>query len=76
LAKASAASALTKLLPVLLGERETLTHNATIVAAQPKAPAARLAIEIGGARVLVESEAIDRAALRAVIECLRETAAK
>ena len=35
-----------------------------------------LAIEIGGARIVVESATIDRAALRAVIDCLRESDAR
>jgi len=36
---------------------------------------AALAIEIGGARIVVESAAFDRAALCAVIDCLRESGA-
>ena len=32
-----------------------------------------LAIEIGGARIVVEGASVDRAALRAVIDCLRES---
>jgi transposase len=41
----------------------------------PIATAARaaLTIEIGGARIIVESAAINRAALRMVIDCLRES---
>jgi transposase len=62
-AKTSATSTLAKLLPVSISKSETSTHTAPVAAMQPRAASARLAIEIGGARVLVESESIDREAL-------------
>jgi transposase len=46
---------------------------------KPPAPTlarAGLSIEIEGARIVVESAAIDRAALRVVIDCLRESASR
>jgi transposase len=43
---------------------------------KPPAPAlarAGLSIEIGGARIVIESATVDRGALRALIACLRES---
>lgn len=67
-----ASSPSVKLLPVALAEtaNELSNHSAL---AEPL-EAARFAIEIGGARIVVESGVIDRASLRAVIDCLRESA--
>jgi transposase-like protein len=63
-----------KLLPVALAELPTEISNHTPTS-EPL-DAARFIIEMGGARIVVEGAAIDRAALRVVIDCLRESASK
>jgi transposase-like protein len=68
--KARASTPVAQLLPV------AITQGASADEGPPKTAQSSLAIEIGGARIVVEGAAIDRAALSAIIECLRETGAK
>jgi transposase len=69
-AKLRVAAQSARLLPV------RLTQSAPKAESLPSAARSSLCIEIGGARIVVEGAAIDRATLTAVIDCLRETAAK
>jgi tRNA threonylcarbamoyladenosine modification (KEOPS) complex Pcc1 subunit len=48
-----------------------ITQSASVGGSPPKAVQSNLCIEIGDARIVVEGAAIDSAALRAVIDCLR-----
>jgi transposase-like protein len=64
------AAPIAQLLPVVI------TQAASVGELAPKTAQSKLSIEIGDARIVVEAAAIDRAALRAVIDCLRESASK
>jgi transposase-like protein len=59
------AAPIAQLLPV------AITQSASVGGSPPKAVQSNLCIEIGDARIVVEGAAIDSAALRAVIDCLR-----
>jgi transposase-like protein len=61
-----------QLLPVAMAEIAG-TVSAPTTSVPPSASRARLAIEIGGTRIVVEAGAVDRTTLSAVIDCVRES---
>ncbi len=61
-----------QLLPVAMAEIAG-TVSAPTTSGPPSDSSARLAIEIGGARIVVEAGALDRTTLSAVIDCLRQS---
>jgi transposase-like protein len=69
-AKARTAAHGVQLLPV------AITQSASAGESQPLTAQSSLSIEIGGARIVVAGSAIDRTALTAVIDCLRESISK
>lgn len=68
-AKLRAQSRGARLLPVVITEDRLERKSES----RPLPEQARLCIEIGDARIVVDGAAIDRTALRAVIACLRES---
>jgi transposase-like protein len=68
-AKLRAQSRGARLLPVAIAEDRGECKSES----RPLPEQARLCIEIGGARIVIESATVDRGALRAVIDCLRES---
>jgi transposase-like protein len=67
---ARVAAPVAQLLPV------AITPSASVGERPLEATQSSLCIEIGGARIVVNGAAIDRATLTAVIDCLRDSAAK